>query len=115
MTKWNVQLMHYSLTLQQKFLDALWRNIADSERIEYQVFWVFAPSCLPPELGIPSLASWVEHKTDTDAKPEIFDRRKAQRAGTAANSSSTLLPTYLSECQSTTDDGFAKTAVAPLE
>jgi hypothetical protein len=114
MTKWNEQLLRYTLTLQQKLLHSLGKYPPKSERTEYQVSWAFAPTCNSPILEIPSSANWVEPKPAGDGLGTLFDRRKTLRP--ASRSNQTFGCTEFAKHDNGDQDGedFAKTSITPL-
>jgi hypothetical protein len=113
-TKWNEQLLRYTLTLQQKLLHSLGKYPSKSERTEYRVSWAFAPTCSSPILEIPSSASWVEPKPAGDGLGTLFDRRKTLRP--VSRSDQIFGRTELTKNYNVDKDGedFAKTSITPL-
>ena len=109
MAKWNAQLLKYSLTIQRELLEALWRSMPRGYETEFQVFWVFSPGCEAPALPVPPLASWTESTAASDRRSDFFDRRKAPRPSGPARD-----PHDPYRVDDLNDDGFEKTAVAPL-
>ena len=114
MTKWNAQLLRYTLTLQQKLLLSIEEYLPKSDRTEFRVSWTFAPSCNPPELEITNSASWVESEPASDGLSKLFDRRKAPRSPSRSSQLPGRGELKGHDNGDQEDEDFAKTSISPL-
>jgi hypothetical protein len=114
MAKWNAQLLRYTLTLQQKLLLSLGKNLLKFEKAEFQVSWTFAPSCNPPELEITNSGSWMEPEPAGDGLGKLFDRRKAPRSPSRSSQFPGRGELKGHGTADQEDDDFAKTSISPL-